>query len=126
MAAKVQKLTFKQQKFVEFYKGNGTEAARLAGYKGNDVTLGAVGTENLKKPLVAEAIKKRNMKTDKSLIATREDRQKFWSEVMQSGDIKMAERLKASELLGKSEIDFTEKHQISGPNDEPVQVKWLD
>lgn len=53
-------LSIKQAMFVSAYlgeaKGNATEAARMAGYKGNDVTLGAVGAENLKKPLIMTAI----------------------------------------------------------------------
>lgn len=54
------KLTPKQQRFVEAYcgeaKGNATEAARLAGYAGNDVTLRAVAHENLTKPHIAATI----------------------------------------------------------------------
>ena len=38
---------------------NATEAARRAGYRGNDVTLASVGYENVRKPQVAEAIKRR-------------------------------------------------------------------
>lgn len=53
-------LTGKQHAFILAYLGeakfNATEAARRAGYKGNDVTLGQVGAENLKKPQIAEAI----------------------------------------------------------------------
>lgn len=54
-------LTTKQRLFVEAYLAspNATEAARKAGYKGNDVTLGAVGFENLKKPQIAAFIEKR-------------------------------------------------------------------
>jgi phage terminase small subunit len=49
-------LTHKQKLFVEAFlaTGNATESARLAGYKGNDVTLGAVGAENLKKPQIQD------------------------------------------------------------------------
>jgi hypothetical protein len=50
------KLTLKQQRFVAAYlgpaQGNATEAARLAGYHGNRVTLAAVGSENLRNPLI--------------------------------------------------------------------------
>ena len=55
------KLTLKQQKFVDAFikTGNATEAARKAGYKGNDITLGSVGAENLKKPQIISAIEKR-------------------------------------------------------------------
>lgn len=55
-----EKLTGKEKKFVEFYLGkahfNGTEAARLAGYKGNRNTLGVVAYENLRKPKIKEEI----------------------------------------------------------------------
>lgn len=63
------KLTPKQQLFVsEFLKtGNATEAARKAGYKGNDVTLASVGAENLRKPQVLRAIEERNQKRDDRL-----------------------------------------------------------
>lgn len=53
-------LSLLQERFISAYignaRGNATEAARQAGYKGNDVTLAAVGGENLRKPLIAEAI----------------------------------------------------------------------
>lgn len=47
-------LTGKQRKFaIEYVRClNATEAARRAGYAGNDVTLGAVGYENLRKPQI--------------------------------------------------------------------------
>lgn len=60
---KRKKLTIKQQQFIEAYLGdanfNATEAARLAGYKGNDNTVATVGWENLQKPAIAERIKHR-------------------------------------------------------------------
>jgi len=54
-------LTNKQRVFVEAYltTWNATEAARRAGYAGNDVTLGAIGYENLKKPQIEEFVEKR-------------------------------------------------------------------
>jgi len=55
------RLTQKQRLFVEAYvgeaRGNATEAARLAGYKGNSSTLGAVGYENLQRSVIIEAIR---------------------------------------------------------------------
>lgn len=54
-------LNFKQRVFVEHYlqAWNATDAARRAGYKGNDITLASVGYENLRKPQIAEAIERR-------------------------------------------------------------------
>ncbi len=55
-------LTGKQLAFIDYYficDFNGTEAARRAGYKGEDATLAAVAYENLKKPHIAAEIRRR-------------------------------------------------------------------
>ena len=66
---KEKKLTPKQLLFVSEYlkTGNATEAARRAGYKGNDKTLGQVGAENLKKPGILRAIEAKQEKRSKRL-----------------------------------------------------------
>jgi len=55
------KLTNKQRAFCEHYiqTWNGTEAARRAPYKGNDVTLASVAYENLRKPHIRQYIEER-------------------------------------------------------------------
>ncbi len=55
------KWTLKQRAFVTWYvsaevRGNGTEAARRALYRGNDSTLAQVAAENLRKPHIGEEI----------------------------------------------------------------------
>ena len=107
-------LTPKQQKFVDAYTGNGTAAARAAGYRGNDHTLAQVARENLRKPEIAAAIKARAAKEAKPIIATRTERQTFWSKVMNDRTELTRDRLRAAELLGKSEADFTEKLEVKG------------
>jgi phage terminase small subunit len=56
-------LTDLQQRFVKAYVGeaqfNATEAARRAGYQGNDNVLAAAGSRNLKKDNVRKAIQER-------------------------------------------------------------------
>jgi len=54
-------LTNKQQAFIEHYLQcwNATEAARQAGYRGNDNTLASVGSENLRKPNIRRHIQDR-------------------------------------------------------------------
>lgn len=69
------KLTGKQYLFVEVYLKtfNATEAARQAGYKGNDSTLAVVGSENLTKPLIRQAVEARLAElgiTDPAQVAT--------------------------------------------------------
>lgn len=66
-------LTIKQRKFclafVGVASGNGTEAARIAGYKGNDVTLGAVAYENLNKPQIASFVEQLRAEAEQKLKA---------------------------------------------------------
>lgn len=104
----------RQQKFVAVFEGNGTEAARLAGYGGDEASLAVIASRLLKNVNISAAIKKRQVTGSKKLIASREDRQAFWTKVMEDAQQDMRNRLKASELLGKSEADFTEKVEHSG------------
>lgn len=114
-------LTEKQRKFVEAYmgpaKGNATEAARMAGYSGNENTLGVTGLRLLRNAKITEAVEERQ-KAD-PLVADREERQRFWSTVMRDESADMKDRLKASEILGKSQADFTEKVDITSGG-EPI------
>lgn len=128
------RLTEKQRRFVEAYMGeaagNATEAARLAGYKGNANQLGSIGTENLQKPAIQEAIALRVACSP--LVATREERQAFYTRVMkgEEQDVRVTatgeeirtapalkERMKAAELLGKTQGDFIQRVEHSGSVD---------
>lgn len=120
------KLTHKQELFVNAYlgeaKGNATEAARLAGYNGNDVTLGQVGAENLKKPQIAELIEKR---TSEAAMSATEVLQKL-SEIAnrERSDIATRDQIKALELLGRHHKLFTDRveHKLTGE----IELQWSD
>jgi len=116
------KLSPKQQAFVDVYDGNATDAARRAGYKGNSNTLGQTGDENLKKPKIWAAIQARNAKTVANRIATREERQQFWTSFVRDEELDPSARLRASELLGKSQCDFIEKKEIMGKDGAPLSI----
>ena len=107
--------TEKQEKFIAAYAGNGVEAARIAGYQGNDQTLRSVAYENLTKPHIRKAIEKRNEVEIEPLIASRLDRQALWTKIMECPKTPIRDRLRASELLARSEGDFKE-------NNEPPEV----
>lgn len=58
------KFTAKQAAFIKWYCSaavnmNGTEAARRAGYRGNDRTLAAMAIDNLGKPMIRAEIDRR-------------------------------------------------------------------
>lgn len=112
MAGKKKTLPPMRQKFVDVFNGNATESALLAGYSAK--TAYSMGARLLKNVEVVSAIKERESKEIAPHIASRRDRQRFWTEVMNDTGQEMKSRLKASELLGKSEADFTEKIQATG------------
>ena len=123
------KLSPKHRMFVEAYDGDPYHAARIAGYADNLGYLKQVTTQLLEQPLIIEAIKERSkyMTATKRAIATREERQQMWSDIMRNedphhkeevdangvpipiGNIPLLTRMKATELLGKSEADFVDK-----------------
>ena len=118
-------LTTKQKRFIECFDGNATEAARQAGYSPR--TVRTVGCENMTKPDIAAAIREREEKRVNSLILSREERQIFWSNVVRDPDEDMKNRLKASELLGRSEADFMEKVFDATPPTPPnIIVSFVD
>ena len=104
-------LTTRQQRFIEVFNGNVVESARLAGYseqyalKQAHITLG-------RNRIIQQAIQERERNRQEPLIATREERQKFWTSVMLDESAEMQHRLKAAELLGRSEGDFMERLQV--------------
>lgn len=108
------KLTEKQKKFIDYYiqTGNATESCRLAGYKGNN--LDRLGYENLRKLEIF--IKPRINELDLSRTANLESIFKFWTNTMNNNDLKTNDRLKASELLAKSQGAFIEKVEVKEVN----------
>lgn len=101
-------LNAKQSAFVEAYNGNATEAALKAGY--SPKTAPFQGCKLLKNRKVAAALQNRQEVESRKRIATRQKRQEFWTKTMEDAEVDMKDRLKASELLGKSEGDFLERH----------------
>ena len=118
-------LTKKQQKFIQAYSGNAADAARAAGYSSR--TAKAIGFELLTKPDIADAIREREKERTDSMIATREERQTFWTSVLRDPETELRDRLRASELLGKSEGDFLERVlDLTPPEIPAIQVCFVD
>ena len=129
MSKRPEKLTEKERRFVEAFMGeaagNATLAHKLAGYNGTDGTHRAEASKLLAKPNIAAAVLERQQ--GDPLIATREERQRFWTAILR-GD--MAEdgfdtkdRLKASELLGKASGDYLER--LANPDGSALQMPAL-
>jgi phage terminase small subunit len=106
----------RERRFVEFFMGeaagNATKAARLAGYAKN--TAEHQAARLLRKVGIRAAIEARA--SNDPAVATREERQRFWTAVLRGtgafARTTMKDRLRASELLGRSQADFVERHQL--------------
>lgn len=114
------KLTPKQQRFVSEYLKcwNATEAARKAGYKGNDATLSAVGGENLRKPLISEAIERAKERRNDRL------------ELEEDYELKMAQKILKmaieSEDLQNANTAVKTMAQLRGKFVKKIQVGFAD
>jgi phage terminase small subunit len=107
-------LTAKQTRFVAAFSGNGTRAAREAGYIGDNDQLASTASTLLKIPKVRAAISTRNGSKLGAAIMTRQQRQEWWSRVMRDESADMTDRLAAARDLGRSEGDFVERDVDDG------------
>lgn len=110
---KVTSLTERERRFVEQFmaSGNATKAAEKAGY--SKKTSSQIGYRLLRKVQIQRAIAERTEKDP--AVWTREQRQQFWTAVARGTaayeGATLRDRLKASELLGRSQADFIERRE---------------
>ena len=90
------RLTDKQRRFVEAYRGNAKEAARAAGYKGGENALAVRGHRLLRTPAVAAAIRERSRTSrgaEVDELSALDDQQRaFVEQYLQHGDAIAAAR----------------------------------
>ena len=127
-------VTQQQMLFVEAYDGtNAVEAMRIAGCEGHPQFLLQEARKLLSMPQITNAIINRDKlrQTKQTLVANRKERQEFWTSLIRNKDphhipvvdgngnevpqenIPISQRLKASELLGRSEVDFVERVDVN-------------
>ena len=110
-------LTKKKTEFVRYWNGSLNETLELMSENGVKLSL-PQATRYKRDPDVINAIKNKSWQDvevdyyapeQKAVIATKAERQAFWTSVMKDNMQRMTDRLKASELLGKAFADFTDK-----------------
>jgi phage terminase small subunit len=104
-------LTERQRKFVETYSSNGGNAlqsATVAGYaKPQKISFRLL--ENVG---IQQAIETLRQSETSTAIATRRERQEIWTSIIRDVDLPVMARLRASELLGKSQGDFIDRVEV--------------
>ena len=121
------KLTAKQQAWVDYYKAGhtATEAARLAGYKAKDDNCyQSIGSENLRK--LADYVKDREKDLESPRIATMEEVNQFWTDIIRGKGERTQDRLKASELRARASGAFLDRVEHSGEVGVQVEMSLSD
>lgn len=110
------KLNEREIRFVEHYlvNPNGTKACRAAGYRGSDNVMAVQARRLLRKAHVVALLAERAKPASEARIASAESIRTFWTEMVNDQKADPKDRLKASELLGKTMGLFLEKRQIDG------------
>lgn len=107
-------LTPLQRLFVEYYSGSISGTVDFM--NANDIDISMEDAVKMSKLASVKLAIKHKGKQERT-IAEKKERQRFWSGVMNDTSEDMKNRLKASELLGKSEKDFVEKVEHSVETD---------
>ena len=109
-------LNYRQSLFVEYYttdpdtQGNCEASMLKAGYKAGYARKWA-GKYIRAIRGIQEAIDEKTQEIREKSIANRTQRQAFWTREMNNPDNKLTDRLRASELLGKSQADFIDRYK---------------
>lgn len=110
----MKKLTLKQKMFCEHYvkSGNATEAALKAGYK-ESFAKNRIHTM-MKDVGICGYIEELNKEVKNARIADITEIKEFWSNIVRNENHKMPDRIKASELIAKTEGAFIDKVEVKG------------
>lgn len=86
---------------------NKAKTLRIIGYAENYCNNNGTGVVYTNDRVIA-AIARIDKETRAESVADRRTRQQFWTDMMQDKQANSGDRLRASELLGRSEADFTD------------------
>jgi len=126
-------LTVQEARFLDAYMEtmNMVEAAKRAGYSGNDNKLRNTANRILNRPNVAYELQQRNKRLMKKSIAHADEVMEYLTSVMR-GEVKdqfgldapLAERTKAAQELAKRTIDVENRAQGKADNVLQINLNW--
>lgn len=114
-------LTYRQEVFCQALASGktGAEAVEIAGFENKNPNAAAVHASKLKaKPYIQRRLQE--IASETPGVASRVEIQRRWTDWMIDADMDMSHRLKASELLAKSQGLFTQKVDVD------VKVERID
>lgn len=115
-------LSSKQKRFIELFDGSNARAAALAAGYGEKHLAQAVRRLLTNDRVLAE-IENREFKKPDVLINSKYARQRWFAELMENEALNTSDRLRAAELLGRSEGDFVDRIEHSKMTLEDLMVE---
>ncbi len=115
-------LSKKQLAFIDLYDGNLEESAIKAGY--NPTSAKRTAIRNMHNATIRHLIQQKREAEIKPQVISRIERQIYWSDIMRDTEQDIKHRLKASELLARSEGDFLDRVEHTG--DIELCIRWAD
>jgi phage terminase small subunit len=109
-------LTPNQKKFADEYikTGNAKQSYINAGYKARGNRAEASASRLLRNVKVRDYIRQRNKEIDRDTIADMQEVKEFWTNVLRNKAADPKDRLKASELIAKTNGAFLDRVEHSG------------
>lgn len=122
------RLTKAQEMFVqEILKGTSQRQAYYKAYPNSknwaENSVDSKASQLFKNVKVQQRLSELNSKVEKSTIYNAQQLREFWTKILLDGEAGIANRLKASELLGKSQGMFVEKRETSISNNGDCIIK---
>jgi len=126
-------LTYKQQLWLEYFlgsaNGNATEAARKAGYAGNDQVLSQMGADNLAHPAIAAIIKGKvdalAMTADECLALLAEIARlpvEMFASLGKDAKLSLSDKVRALELIGKYHRLFVDRTESTTTEHKRIEI----
>jgi phage terminase small subunit len=109
-------ITAKQKMFADEYikTGNAKQSYINAGYSARGNAAEANASRLLRNDKVLAYIKRRNQEIDKDTIADMTEVKEFWTNLLRDKETDTKDRLKASELIAKTNGAFLDRIENSG------------
>lgn len=109
-------ITAKQKMFADGYikTGNAKQSYINAGYSARENAAEAAASRLLRNVKVRDYIRQRNKELDKNTIADMQEVKEFWTNLLRDKETDTKDRLKASELIAKTNGAFLDRIENSG------------
>jgi phage terminase small subunit len=125
-------LTVKQRLFAEYYAEclNGTQSARLAGYKGDDDQLAVTGWQNLRKPKVRayvdQLLEARKLSAFEVMARISEQATATLEDFIEAGDLEGINTINLQQAKGRGKLHLLKEIKITHGKNGGISIKLHD